>query len=152
MSLVRVMQGEIRKGDKLLVMSTGRVHEVLIEEGQRVEAGQVMATLDPVDADASRALAYSQREASRSQVGSAQAQLKEAEANAAADKQRKETVEAQNSADSLIHSTEKAIAEHGALGAIAEPLYTTYVVPFEITGILLLVAIVGALVLAKREV
>lgn len=62
---------------------TGRVHEVLIEEGQRVEAGQVMATLDPVDADASRALAYSQREASRSQVGSAQAQLKEAEANAA---------------------------------------------------------------------
>ena len=45
-----------------------------------------------------------------------------------------------------------AMAEHGALGAIAEPLYTTYVVPFEITGILLLVAIVGALVLAKREV
>src|SRR5690606_5189066 len=27
-SLVRVMQGEIRKGDKLLVMSTGRAHEV----------------------------------------------------------------------------------------------------------------------------
>ena len=27
-SLVRVMQGEIRKGDKLLVMSTGRSHEV----------------------------------------------------------------------------------------------------------------------------
>ena len=45
-----------------------------------------------------------------------------------------------------------AIAEHGAVGAIAESLYTTYVVPFEITGILLLVAIVGALVLAKREV
>ncbi len=45
-----------------------------------------------------------------------------------------------------------AIAEQGALGVIAEPLYTTYVVPFEITGILLLVAIVGALVLAKREV
>jgi len=45
-----------------------------------------------------------------------------------------------------------ALAEHGAVGAIAESLYTTYVVPFEITGILLLVAIVGALVLAKREV
>ncbi|MDA0311510.1 MAG: NADH-quinone oxidoreductase subunit J [Gemmatimonadetes bacterium] len=45
-----------------------------------------------------------------------------------------------------------AIAEHGAIGAIAEPLYTTYVVAFEITGILLLVAIVGALVLAKRNV
>jgi len=45
-----------------------------------------------------------------------------------------------------------AIAEYGAVGAIAMPLYTTYVVPFEITGILLLVAIVGALVLAKKEV
>lgn len=45
-----------------------------------------------------------------------------------------------------------AIAEHGVVGAIAQPLYTTYVVPFEITGILLLVAIVGALVLAKKNV
>ena len=41
-----------------------------------------------------------------------------------------------------------ALAQHGAVGAIAQPLYTTYVVPFEITGVLLLVAIVGALVLA----
>ena len=45
-----------------------------------------------------------------------------------------------------------AIAQHGVVGAIAQPLYTTYVVPFEITGILLLVAIVGALVLAKKNV
>jgi NADH-quinone oxidoreductase subunit J len=45
-----------------------------------------------------------------------------------------------------------AMAEHGVVGAIAQPLYTTYVVPFEITGILLLVAIVGAIVLAKRNV
>jgi len=45
-----------------------------------------------------------------------------------------------------------AQAEMGAVGAFAEPLFTTYVVPFEITGILLLVAIVGALVLAKRNV
>lgn len=45
-----------------------------------------------------------------------------------------------------------AIAEYGAIGVIAQPLYTTYVVPFEITGILLLVAIVGALALAKKEV
>ncbi|MBM4183898.1 MAG: NADH-quinone oxidoreductase subunit J [Gemmatimonadetes bacterium] len=44
-----------------------------------------------------------------------------------------------------------ATAEYGAVGAIARPLYTTYVVPFEITGILLLVAIVGAVVLAKRS-
>ncbi len=45
-----------------------------------------------------------------------------------------------------------AMADHGVVGAIAEPLYTTYVVPFEITGILLLVAIVGALLLAKQNV
>jgi NADH-quinone oxidoreductase subunit J len=44
------------------------------------------------------------------------------------------------------------VAEHGVIGAIARPLYTEWVVPFEITGILLLVAIVGALVLAKRRV
>jgi molecular chaperone DnaK len=39
--------------------------------------------------------------------------VKEAEANAAADKARKDLVEAQNGADSLIHSTEKAMSEHG---------------------------------------
>jgi len=60
---------------------TGRVRQVLIEEGQRVDAGQVMATLDPVDADANLALAQSQLEAARSQIGSVQAQLKEAETN-----------------------------------------------------------------------
>jgi NADH-quinone oxidoreductase subunit J len=43
-----------------------------------------------------------------------------------------------------------ATAQYGVVGAIARPLYTTYVVPFEITGILLLVAIVGAVVLARR--
>ena len=49
-------------------------------------------------------------------------------------------------------SIDAAMAEHGVVGAIAQPLYTVYVVPFEITGILLLVAIVGALVLAKKNV
>src|SRR5580658_2122162 len=39
--------------------------------------------------------------------------VKEAQANAADDKKRKEEVEAKNHADSLIHSTEKALAEHG---------------------------------------
>ena len=62
---------------------TGRVRDVRIEEGQRVEEGQVLATLDPVDADAQRALAASQVNAAQSQIGSVQAQLKEAEANAA---------------------------------------------------------------------
>jgi RND family efflux transporter MFP subunit len=61
---------------------TGKVREVLIEEGQRVEAGDVMATLDPVDADAQRDLAAAQLAASRSLAGSVQAQLREAESNA----------------------------------------------------------------------
>ncbi|QNP39712.1 efflux RND transporter periplasmic adaptor subunit [Lysobacter solisilvae (ex Woo and Kim 2020)] len=61
---------------------TGKVREVLIEEGQRVEAGQVMATLDPIDADAQRELAASQLAATRSEIAAVQAQLKEAEANA----------------------------------------------------------------------
>jgi len=42
-----------------------------------------------------------------------EAMVKDAEANADADKQRKELVEAKNQAESLIHSTEKAIEEHG---------------------------------------
>jgi molecular chaperone DnaK len=39
--------------------------------------------------------------------------VKEAEANAAEDKKRKDRVEAKNGADAAIHSTEKALAEHG---------------------------------------
>lgn len=39
--------------------------------------------------------------------------VKEAEANSASDKKRKETVEARNQGEALIHSTEKAMAEHG---------------------------------------
>ena len=44
------------------------------------------------------------------------------------------------------------LKSQGAVGAIAHPLFTEYVVAFEVTGILLLVAIVGALALAKRRV
>lgn len=39
--------------------------------------------------------------------------VKEAEANAAEDKKRKELVEARNHADGLVHSTEKSLKEHG---------------------------------------
>ncbi|WP_121630413.1 molecular chaperone DnaK [Tropicibacter alexandrii] len=39
--------------------------------------------------------------------------VKEAEENAEADKARKELVEAKNQAESLIHSTEKSVEEHG---------------------------------------
>jgi len=61
----------------------GKVREVLIEEGQRVEEGQVIATLDPIDAEQQRMLSASQLAAAQSQAAGVQAQLKEAEANAA---------------------------------------------------------------------
>jgi molecular chaperone DnaK len=45
--------------------------------------------------------------------------IKDAEAHAAEDKQRKEAVEAKNSAEALLHATERTVAEHGA--KLAEP-------------------------------
>jgi molecular chaperone DnaK len=63
--------------------------------------------------------------------------VKDAEANADADKERRELVEAKNQAESLIHSTQKSLAEHGdkvdpstvevielAMGALEETLKT----------------------------
>ncbi len=43
------------------------------------------------------------------------------------------------------------VRSRGAVGALAEPLFTSYLVPFELTSLLLLVAIVGAIVLARRR-
>jgi molecular chaperone DnaK len=40
--------------------------------------------------------------------------VKDAEANAVADKKRREAVDAKNHADAMVHSTEKALAEHGS--------------------------------------
>jgi molecular chaperone DnaK len=40
--------------------------------------------------------------------------IKDAEAHAAEDKKRKEAVEAKNHAEALVHSTEKALSEHGS--------------------------------------
>ena len=43
------------------------------------------------------------------------------------------------------------VAARGAMRAVAQPLFQSYLVPFEITSLLLLAAIVGAVVLAKRR-
>jgi len=43
------------------------------------------------------------------------------------------------------------LAAGGAVRVIAEPLFRSYLIPFEITSLLLLVAIVGAIVLARRK-
>ena len=44
------------------------------------------------------------------------------------------------------------LAEHGAVGAIGVPMFTEYGVHIQVTGLLLLVAVIGAVVLAKRNV
>jgi len=54
---------------------TGKVAQVLIEEGQRVVAGEVLARLEPTDANAQRALSAAQLAAARSEVTRARAQL-----------------------------------------------------------------------------
>jgi NADH-quinone oxidoreductase subunit J len=48
--------------------------------------------------------------------------------------------------------TQQETASKGVVGAVAAPLFQTYLIPFEITSILLLAAIIGAVVLAKRNV
>jgi NADH-quinone oxidoreductase subunit J len=47
---------------------------------------------------------------------------------------------------------EASVRELGAVGAIAQPLFRDFLVPFELTSILLLVAIIGAVLVAKRRV
>ncbi|HVN87863.1 MAG TPA: NADH-quinone oxidoreductase subunit J [Candidatus Binatia bacterium] len=43
-------------------------------------------------------------------------------------------------------------ADFGSTTVLGEKLFTQYLLPFEITSVLLLVAIIGAVVLAKRQV
>jgi NADH-quinone oxidoreductase subunit J len=43
------------------------------------------------------------------------------------------------------------LRSRGAVGVVADPMFRSYLVPFEITSLLLLVAIVGAIVLARRR-
>jgi NADH-quinone oxidoreductase subunit J len=45
-----------------------------------------------------------------------------------------------------------SVEQLNAVGAVAHPLFRDYLVPFELLGILLLVAIIGAVLLAKRRV
>ena len=40
---------------------------------------------------------------------------------------------------------------YGAVGSVAQPLFQAYLIPFEITSVLLLAAVIGAVVLAKRK-
>ncbi|MCC2657406.1 MAG: efflux transporter periplasmic adaptor subunit [Panacagrimonas sp.] len=60
---------------------TGKVVELLIEEGSRVEEGQVLARIDDSNLKAQLELARSQLDAARSQLAEVQVQLVEADRN-----------------------------------------------------------------------
>jgi len=44
-----------------------------------------------------------------------------------------------------------AVRDAGAIGSVAQPLFNEYLLAFELTSILLLVAIIGAVVLGRRK-
>ena len=52
---------------------------------------------------------------------------------------------------SLPPGTMAALQQQGMVAAVAGPLFDAYLIPFEITSLLLLAAMVGAVVLAKRK-
>lgn len=58
---------------------TGKVVEVLVEEGMRVEAGQILAKLDAANVERSLHLAEAQLELARKQIGETAASLVQAE-------------------------------------------------------------------------
>ena len=58
---------------------TGKVTEVLIEEGMKVQEGQVLARLDDTNVKASLSVAEAQLESARTAVNETDAQLKQAE-------------------------------------------------------------------------
>ncbi|MCX6826888.1 MAG: NADH-quinone oxidoreductase subunit J, partial [candidate division Zixibacteria bacterium] len=51
---------------------------------------------------------------------------------------------------SIDNSIAPAAADFGSVKPVAELLYIKYIYPFELTSILLLVAIIGAVVMAKK--
>ncbi len=53
---------------------------------------------------------------------------------------------------SLTQITPEAALETGSVQSIGKSLFTQYLYPFEITSILLLVAILGSIVLAKKKI
>jgi NADH-quinone oxidoreductase subunit J len=48
-------------------------------------------------------------------------------------------------------AVERMTAEQGVIHSVAAPLFQSYLIPFELTSVMLLAAVVGAVVLAKRK-
>ena len=49
-------------------------------------------------------------------------------------------------------AVEEALAEHGAVSVVAQPMFGKYLLAFELVAILLLVAMVGAVIVGRRRV
>lgn len=90
---------------------TGRVLEVLIEEGQRVTEGELMARLDPVDAAAQLELARAQLASSQSQLAEARSLLALAESSL---KRQQELADRKLTSDAAL---EQAQSDRDARGA-----------------------------------
>lgn len=93
---------------------TGRVSEILFEEGAQVEAGQVLARLDARNAQAARELALRQLEAARLEMREIEVRLEEARRELA----RIEQLRAQQLISAA--ALDRAAAEEAALAARLE--------------------------------
>lgn len=93
---------------------TGKVIEVLIEEGMKVEAGQILARLDSSNVEKSLQLSEAQAESARKQLGETRANLERAEREL---KRLNQLVEARVASESDV---DKADAEAKALRARLE--------------------------------
>ena len=105
---------EARRTAELSFEGSGRVTEILVEEGQRVEAGEILARLDPAVLRASRAEVASRRER-------LQAQLEELEAGPraeAVDAARAEVaaLEEERALAVLQRDRREGLAERGTIG------------------------------------
>ena len=95
--------------------ASGKVMEVLVEEGRRVEAGQVLARLDSSNVEKSLQLAEAQRESARKALEEIQANLDKA------DREFRRT--AQLASNSLVSASELDRAEGVAVGKVERNLH-----------------------------
>ncbi len=96
---------------------TGRVAEVRIEEGQRVEEGEVLARLDPVDAQAQLDQSQTQLAAARAQLTEHKVQLVKAERDL---KRQQELAERKLTSQQLTENAATEVASLKARVAVQE--------------------------------
>ncbi|MFP5306261.1 MAG: efflux RND transporter periplasmic adaptor subunit [Gammaproteobacteria bacterium] len=95
---------------------TGKVTDVLVEEGQAVEAGDVLARIDDSNVQAQLALARSQLAASRAQLAEVRVQLEEA---------RRQLVRTRGLAERKLVSEQALDAAQASVDSLAARLDTT---------------------------